>query len=197
MRHTKKILIGLLIIVVICATTFFLLTKVKYSVSEINADNYQRLLADENSKSLSDYVPLNNFFKNSMIFTEGNRITKIENWAIDRNNIGDGYAISFLNKKDDTYYILKYKDESSRVLKIATLSNLNMDNLHLPEGKDIIQRALKQQGFSYSESNLKGGSDILIKEFATDFLIGQVLFNENREILSINFQLFRRQKYFN
>ena len=83
------------------------------------------------------------------------------------------------------------------LFRSATLSNLNMDNLYLPEGKDIIQRALKQQGFSYSESNLKGGSDILIKEFATDFLIGQVLFNENREILSINFQLFRRQKYFN
>ena len=193
----KKILIAFLIIVAISTIAYFLLIRVKYSISEIKADNYQKLLTDEKSRSLSDYTPLSEFFKNSLIFIDGKKIVNIENWSIDRNKINDGYAISFLNKKDDTYYILKYKDETSEILLTATISNLNMDNLHLPEGKDIIQRALKQQGFIYSESDLKNGSDILIKEFAKDFLIGQVIFNENREVLSINFQLFSRQKYFN
>ena len=197
MTLLKKILIAFLIIVAISTIAYFLLIRVKYSISEIKADNYQKLLTDEKSRSLSDYTPLSEFFKNSLIFIDGKKIVNIENWSIDRNKINDGYAISFLNKKDDTYYILKYKDETSEILLTATISNLNMDNLHLPEGKDIIQRALKQQGFIYSESDLKNGSDILIKEFAKDFLIGQVIFNENREVLSINFQLFSRQKYFN
>ena len=197
MTLLKKILIAFLIIVAISTIAYFLLIRVKYSISEIKADNYQKLLTDEKSRSLSDYTPLSEFFKNSLIFIDGKKIVNIENWSIDRNKINDGYAISFLNKKDDTYYILKYKDETSEILLTATISNLNMDNLHLPEGKDIIHRALKQQGFIYSESDLKNGSDILIKEFAKDFLIGQVIFNENREVLSINFQLFSRQKYFN
>jgi lipopolysaccharide export LptBFGC system permease protein LptF len=197
MTLLKKILVAFLILIAISTIAYFLLLRVKYSISEIKADNYQKLLTEEKSRSLSDYTPLSEFFKNSLIFIDGKKIGNIENWSIDRNKINDGYAISFLNKKDDTYYILKYKDETSEILLTATISNLNMDNLHLPEGKDIIQRALKQQGFIYSESDMKNGSDILIKEFAKDFLIGQVMFNDNREILSINFQLFSRRKYFN
>lgn len=197
MTLSKKIIIASVTILAILTIAYFLLMQVKYSISEIRADNYQKLLTEEKSSSLSDYTPLSDFFKNRLIFIDGKKNVNIENWSIDRNKINDGYVISFLNKKDDTYYILKYKNETSDILLAATISNLNMDNLYLPDGNDLIQRALKQQGFTYSESELKNGSDIIIKEFPRYFLIGQVLFTENREVLSINFQLFSRQKYFN
>ncbi len=197
MRRRKILVTSFLAIILLLAGTYYVLTLQKYSISEINADNYRMLLSSENERSLAGYVPLSEFFKNSEIFLNGINIEKVENWSIARDGSSTGNVISFLSEKDDTYYILTYKDASSNILLNASISSLNMDDLYLPEGKDIIERALKQQGFSYSKSEIKNAPDILIKEFGTMFLIGQVIFDNDNRILGINFQFFKRQKYFN
>jgi hypothetical protein len=80
-------------------------------------------------------------------------------------------------------------------MTLATISNLKGNGQGIDNGKVIIEKALNKKGFTYKESHLKDYPDILIKELSDIFIIGQVLLNENKSILGINFQLYRRNKY--
>jgi hypothetical protein len=114
--------------------------------------------------------------------------------SIARQQVNDGYSVSFLNNKNDEFYLFKYPSESSEIMTFATVTNLKMDGNGIPNGKEKIDMLLREKGFTYKESTLKKHPDIIIKEYSDDFLIGEVLLNENKTILAINFRLYCRIK---
>jgi hypothetical protein len=80
MKATSKTITALLLLLIIIATSCFSSAKQeKYSISDITADNFSRLLKEDTTQSLNKRAPISILFQVPLIFDDGKRIVKMEN----------------------------------------------------------------------------------------------------------------------
>jgi len=121
MKATSKNITALLWLLATITTSCFNSTKQeRYSISDITADNLSQLLKEDTKQSLNERAPISDLFQVPLIFDDGKRIAKMENWSIARQQVNDGYSVSFLNNKNDEFYLFKYPSENSEIMTFAT-----------------------------------------------------------------------------
>jgi predicted AAA+ superfamily ATPase len=77
MSKRNKVIAVLVVIVISFLVFFYILKNIKYSISEITADNYDKILNVDYSQSLNERASISDFFHNPLIFIDGKKIIKI------------------------------------------------------------------------------------------------------------------------
>lgn len=195
----RKIIIIASSLVVLLLSFFFYLNNQKYSISEINADNYLVLLNRDMNQSLTNRgVGLSQVIKIPVILVEPRAIRNIEGYKISEIDYFDTpsgvYVLNFNNLFDNTTYGIEFKNKSSEIITGVEISNWFGGGIS--GGEQIIQRLLTKEEFIFKESMMKGRPDIIIRDLGDVFLIGSISKSENGVILYIGFRLFKTKKYF-
>lgn len=177
---------------------FFFLNSLKYSISDVNADNYFKILKQENAISLTQRgVELSNLFEYPAIFFEAKNIDFIPHYKFDRKIVNSFYIVDVWKEPVDKgdSYTLRYKDEKSGILQLVSVTqNLSSDGI--VGGESFIKMFLSKFGYTYKESERKSGNDILIKDIGDYFIIGTIMKNAYGHIFNLSFSIYDKKKYF-
>jgi len=193
----KKISIALVSLIVL-AIGFYLYTA-KYSINEIEANNFGTLLKPNKKSILLSH--LDNAIPDKLPF-----ILLYEAMDSDNSN-GEGYKI--INEKHNSNNILNIHSYLTNLNytiiydnKVASSAWIFKDRLHdsnspeNPRIRDIINDLIYNYGFTLKKNNLKNSFDIVIKETEDSFIIGSFYSIEEQPITNnITFQSFSKKKY--
>jgi hypothetical protein len=199
----SRLLITLLL-AIIGALVIYILSIQSYSITEIDADNYESIL-HENNKSvwgtgIEDCIPFDDAncisIRTKTLFTEG---------------IYKGVTLEKIQVNDHpSDYLYKFKNAPSGLDYSGYFSNDKivsgiyidgkLDTRKGPLIRWIIDNLLKKQGFTLKESKLIMGGDIIICESEDSFIIGTLngkyYFNENnRGLVGLYFNAYSKRKY--
>ena len=189
--------------IITCIFIFFL-SRSKYDLKEISADNYKNILTPNNksilngshiSRFLPDEFPVYDAYKflNSDNF-RGNGI-KISNQKLSHGNM-----IEITSKVSGIHYTLSYIGES---LNFAWIFKNGLMDESIPETpliKRMILNLVLSDGFMAKNTGLKSGTNIIIKETDDSFIIGEFngeLDSDLNNPQSISFKAYFKTKYFN
>ncbi len=193
----KKISIAVIGLIVL-ALGFYLYTA-KYSMNEIEANNFGTLLKT-NKKSIL-LSQLDKAIPDKLPF-----IVLYEAMDSDNSN-GEGYKI--INEKYSSNNILNVHSYLTNLNytviydnKTAISAWVFKDRLHdlnspeNPRIRNIIDDLIYNYGFTLKKNNLKNSFDIIIKETEDSFIIGSFYSIEEQPLTNnITFQSFSKKKY--
>lgn len=184
--------ISLLIIV------FLFLNSLKYSISDVSAGNFFKILKQETTISLTQRgVELSILFEYPAIFFNAKTIDFIPHYKFDRKAVNSFYIIDVWKEPIDEgdSYTLRYKDEKSDILQLVSITQ-NLQSNGVVNGENFIKILLSKFEYTYKESELKSGNDILIKDIGDYFIIGIITKNIHGHIFNLSFSIYNKKKYF-
>lgn len=192
------------LIIIICAVvpigiilTFFVISRMEYSMLEIDGDNYNdkikpNLHSIQNDVNFDECIP--DRFELSLAFLRGEGennscITTRKKSEFDNKR----EYVSFESKVTGLTYSTGWQDGR---FVICNIINPNQDENMFALMKRILDKLILTQGFVLKESKLKNGRDLLIKENDSDFIIVQGFSYSQRAIYSLFITTYSKKKYF-
>ena len=203
----KKLIIGLgLSSVVLLIFIFLFFYNQQFSITELNADNFEEKLLVNNLKERIDADKSETLSLDLLASDNPDRINFYSVW--DSNAVNYNYKIEkktgkngvllievFLKGTNQNFYNIYF---NSKMQPISFMMNLN-SGITL---KPILNSLIIKEGFILKKSLIIKGHDIIIKETEKAFIIGE-LFNKYDELTTndnsryqIIFQIFSKKKYF-
>ena len=167
---------------------------------EVNADNYRKILK-KNNKSLYN-AQLNNVIPDNIPLINLYDVSDSDNFRSNglnvvnkKNNEYNHVEIHSYNNNLNYWFLFENKKLTfAWIFKHALLAENSPPNLHL---RTIVDKLVLKEGYTLKKSELKYGSDILIKEFDDYFIIVDFSTSEVESIVnSISFSTYGKKKYF-
>ncbi len=193
-------IIMVLILITIALVSVLVLHLQKYSISDINADNYDSKLT---------YSKSGNIFSSGIykMFGDGNIVgmkcaTAADGFRISHTNNSNGTMHSELyNLRTHVSYWINWDDQ-----ECGENNATNIDVGTFPMGytgfidyKNEINKLITEEGFILKKSEKIDGYDVIIYENAESFVVGKIFGKydgKDGNIQAINFTLYKRNKFF-
>jgi len=199
-----KYLIPLLLLI-ISGCIFFYLYTAKYSLREITADNFKEKLKPKDELSrieaykLTLSIPDNSDYRTNFDFCNSRNLADGENnlFKISHSTYNDMYFVAFESNLTNLGYQGNWKKKNDYVLFSCTVRWYKATRDWDPQYKTIVDKLILKHGYNLSESKLKSGFDILIKEIDNAFIIIEIGgYYANNHIVSLMMSAFSKSKYF-
>jgi hypothetical protein len=196
---SRLLILGLLIVAVMTVIIIYM-SILKYSISEISADNYKSKLK-ENISSLSE-AQLNEVIPDKFSIYDSKDFLTSDNFEnnglrITNNARVDGRRVEISSTRTQLNYWINFTEGKLTNVFIFKQALLNPNSPPTPLIKEMINKLIIQEGFVLKKSELKNGSDIIIKETKDSFIIGDFYSYDDLELTAnITISSFSRKKYF-
>lgn len=197
--------ITLFIALIFCLLLFSYLYMAKFSLNEINADNYKENLMESNfsiliGNGLDYHIP-----DKGIPVAIGYELANSNNFqgnGLEINNTkhaeGESNTVVITSSRSRLVYNFLYSDQS---LNFAWIHKYGLMDDTYPNTifiKNIINQLILKDGFSLIRTNLKTGEDIIIKEIDQGFIIGSFnSYDSNIPPQSLAIKSYRKHKYLN
>ena len=196
----KSILVLLLIFILIftLSCAFLFLKNQKYSISDITADNYQKILKENRSISLADpRNGIDNFFSQPPLLYDPKIAAYPQEISV--NFYPEFYpkisTVSIEDKVRQRLYSMYYPDNSFKKLNGIMLTGSPMSQ-GLAGAEEELDNLIKKFEYTFKESALKSGDDIIIQELPDNFTIISIYRNSFKMVSMLNFHIYSRYKFF-
>jgi hypothetical protein len=182
----------------------YIISRAKYDLNDITADNAMDKLTIDHSRSLrADGNCLSHMFGNSTIYNEPNVILSNQYWAVEKQEVKAGVSYQITNKTDWNVYTFRFLRDGSDIMDYFSVQNAVRQNVNaitvmpIYKGKEMVNQLLFEEGFILKATDRKNYFDILIKDVGDDFLIGKVYWMSNAqdEVQILEFMLYHKFKF--
>jgi hypothetical protein len=201
MRAIKKIRIGsrqiiILLLVLTLGLAFVCLYVQNYSITEIEADTYEKLLAASNENVLKAAVDKVFQEDSHVILTKG--VVSASGFEITyEKNRHDQPIVTLRNKEKNVEYHVLWRDNEPRSAdaEYVAVGTANYDfSIQL---RMAISNLMVRQGFVLRKTSLINGHDIIVKELDNAFIIGLLIskFDDESGLMAVHFNAYKKRKY--
>lgn len=201
----------LIALTILFALIFLFVKQIKYSVFDVNADNYRTILkpTDESILSIADALssslPGNEYkdtrgidclhfnIGSSNVFSEDeDQFRKVE-----KSTYKEMLSVVYNDKTRNFRCQANWKGTNNNILTSCAIDAITNKIALNPYCKDIIDKLIVSESFILKESALKTGSDILVKDNGDNFIIVSIGGNYSRnEIISLFIRTYSKDKYY-
>jgi len=197
----KNVIYILTTLLIVSLATFIVLYSQKYSMVDVDADNFGEILTRSYGSSLGDnvfYGGAQRLFREDegMLLIKG--VTGAENFTIsyDENDRKTLHAY-FKNTLKNVRYEIVWKNKDFNDIE-AEFFLVNTVNGYSQEIREGITNLILKEGFVLKKSNYINGDDIIIKETPSSFIIGEIMpkFDGPNGVIGVMFMAFGKRKYF-
>jgi len=205
-----KYLIGIIILVLSIAILIFMYLS-RYSNSDITADNYRKLLKQSNESILAEADGISRCLPGNITnetkdtydlnfnLWQSNTYSETENELeqITKSTEQDWLFITYANKLTKIRCQANWKGTKTKNLVSCAINDIAHKGYYDRQYKIMVDKLILNEGYALKESTLKSGSDILIKDNESNFIIVAVSGSYSKsEISRLFFSTYSKKKYF-
>jgi len=177
-----KVYIFVILLIPVMVIVLYL-NSLKYSISNITADNYNKILKRDSRRSLASLAPGgSSIFRDHYIYYTAKRYSIFPGYKRTVLDSNDRYLVNIRDLSNNNLYSLEYEDRDTDTLLSVTLTNPENRGI-IANGKNIIDEMLLKNGFTYMESELKKQNRLAI--LLALIAIGMVIILEGLRSLGI------------
>jgi len=205
-----KYLVGV-IVLILAVSIFLYMLKSRYTISDVTADNYKKMLKPSNetilsvSDGISTSLPGNvssenrDFYTTRFNLSSSDLISERENEyeKVGRTTANDMLYVEYANKLTKIRCQGNWKGLKEKILVSCAINDMGYKGSFDPNYKIIADKLILSEGFILKESSLRAGNDILIKDNDNNFIIAELWGSYSRnEIVGLFISTFSKKKYF-
>ncbi len=196
----KKVLLVTLSCVGLVVVLLTYINTIEYSVSEISPDNYMSKLT--RTKSTIFEAGLQDFIPDNFPILESYRALTSDNYnnnglKITNNKTDDTNQVDIHSYRTNINYTLVFKDEHLIYAWIFKQGYMDPNTPPTRSVKKMIDDLILQKGFMLMRTNMKVGSDFIIKETDDSFIIGSFTSYDNiqKPVEDIGFSTYSKKVF--
>lgn len=193
----KKYVIGIILILFLVSIIVFSLHLYRYSLLDINADNYLELLTENKTSidksGIDDCIP------------DKINLTVCNHYAPSDNFMNNGLKVSVTHPANKQFLSVDIVSSFSGILYTALFKNRKPYYCNLLERdkmsnrsiiKKIINNLILKEGFVLKKSEYVNGHDILVKETKNDFIIVRLFGHYDNSPVGFEIKTFSTRKFY-
>lgn len=187
----------LIIILILSIVAIIIMSFQKYSISDIDADNWKEGIVGNwvhGTDDPIDEVCFDNCIRDNFSVLYAYRYATSNNYEgngldIECKNLQNGCQVTIRSKNTGLLYIMVYNRDN----RLTRFSFMFAEN---DESKRIVDNLILKRGFILSKTVYKDRDDIIIKELPDKFIIGDIVGQYENPHFGVVIKAYTKKKYF-
>jgi len=168
--------------------------KNQYTLSDITAENFEKILTPILDSSIDKIIDLSSFVEPKIFYFDSRTITSIDggDWKIEIGSLEENSTYKQFQKGYFSYYF-EFANTKAQPMTKLNIIYVPMDGFKNNPLDALIDHALKKLEFTYKRSNSKMPVDILIQEQNDFFVVSKILVTPEGNPIALKFKLYSKE----